>query len=253
MRKTLVTSLLSTSLLFVPAIASAGEQASCTQGQQHTLLSDIVVKNHLQALGGVERLKKVKTFQFTSAMQEGDKVSTSTVYRARPNLLRIDFSKDGKAGSKGYDGATAWYREGDAAAQPVPADKGAMLARKAQFDDALLDPQASGTQVTLAGVEDVKGAPAYKLVLTRGAGEVETRYIDQKSFLEVRRDYAGQHEGKAVTKSVYFSDYRKVDGVMVNHVTEWEHQGVKGRSTVTSARYDAPVDAAVFTMATPRS
>jgi hypothetical protein len=46
------------------------------------------------------------------------------------------------------------------------------------------------------------------------------------------------HEGKKVTKAMYFSDYRSVDGIMVNHLTEWEGEGgVKGKTVIESAKY----------------
>ncbi|MCP3136470.1 LolA-like protein [Pyxidicoccus xibeiensis] len=249
LRKSVVSSFLALSLTLAPTLAAAGEGQECTQGK---LTAQAVVDKHVKALGGRERLKAVKTFQLTTVIKEGDTVSTSTLRRVRPNLFRYDLDKNGVKTTKAFDGTQGWTVEGSAAPQRLDKDKNAMLADHALFDEALLDPKARGVTLALDGTEDVNGAPAFKLVLTRGADK-EVRYIDQQSHLEVKRIYAGTHEGKAFTKTIAFSDYRSVDGIMVSHQASWDADGKKGEKTVQSARYDAPVDAAVFKLQTPRS
>jgi hypothetical protein len=103
-------------------------------------------------------------------------------------------------------------------------------------------------------VEAVRGAPAYKLVVThKGGKDVETRYLDQKTMLEVRRVSRGEHDGKPYEKAAYFSDPRPVDGIMVNHVTEWESEGKKGKTVIQSVRFDGELDPTLFQMPRGRS
>ncbi|MFP2925449.1 hypothetical protein ACLESO_09550 [Pyxidicoccus sp. 3LG] len=249
LRKSLVSSLLTLGLTFAPALAAAGEGQECSQGK---LSAQTVVDKHLAAVGGKERLKAAKTFQLTVLAKEGDTATTINVQRVRPNLVRYDLEKNGVKTTKAFDGTQGWMAEGSAAPQRLEKEKSAKMAEGALFDDALLDPKARGVALELAGQEDVNGAPAFKLVLTRGA-DTETRFIDQKSFLEVKRTYAGTHEGKAYTKSVAFSDYRSVDGIMVSHKASWEADGKKGEKVTQSARYDAPINAAAFKFQAPRS
>ena len=249
LRKSLVTSFLALGLTFAPTIAAAGEGAECVQGK---LTLQTVVDKHLKAVGGKERLKAVKTLQITTQVREGDTVTTTTMQRARPNLVRYDMDKNGTKVSKMFDGQQGWVVEGSAAPQRLDKEKSTMMAEGASFDDALLDPKARGVALKLDGVEEVNGAPAFKLVLTRGT-TTEVRFIDQGSFLEVRRTYAGTHEGKAYNKALTFSDYRNVDGIMLSHRAQWEADGKQGEKVIQSARYDAPIDATVFKPATPRS
>ncbi|MFP2908553.1 hypothetical protein ACLESD_26565 [Pyxidicoccus sp. 3LFB2] len=249
LRKSLVSSFLALGLTFAPAIATAGEGAECKQDK---LSLQAVVDKHLAALGGKERLKAVKSVQTTAVATEGNTVTTINMVRARPNLVRYDMDKNGSKVTKVFDGKQGWLAEGSAAPQRLDKEKNTMMAEGAAFDDALLDPKAQGVAVKLDGVEEVNGAPAFKLVLTRGAN-TEVRFIDQQSFLEVRRQYSGIHEGKAFNKTVTYSDYRSVDGIMVNHRVQWEADGKRGEKVIQSARYDAPVDASVFKPAAPRS
>jgi outer membrane lipoprotein-sorting protein len=249
LRKSLVTSFLALGLTFAPAIAAAGEGAECVQGK---LTLQNVVDKHLKAVGGKERLKAVKTLQLTSVIRERDTVTTTTIQRARPNLVRFDMDKNGTKVSKVFDGQQGWVVEGSAAPQRLDKGKSEMMAEGASFDDALLDPKARGVALKLDGVEEVNGAPAFKLVLTRGT-TTEVRFIDQGSFLEVRRTYAGIHEGKAYNKVITYSDYRDVDGIKLSHRLQWEADDKQGETVIQSARYDAPVDASVFKPQAPRS
>jgi zinc protease len=251
LRKSLVTSFLAFGLTFAPALAAAGEGAECTQG--HKLTLQTVVDKHLKAMGGKERLKAVKNVRVTSVFKEGDAVvMTSTMQRARPNLVRYDSDKNGAKLTKIFDGQQAWMMEGSAAPQRLDKEKTSMMAEGAAFDDALLDPKAQGYALKLDGMEEVNGAPTFKVVLTRGT-TTEVRFIDPQSFLEVRRTYTGTHEGKPVDKVLTFSDYREVDGIMLNHRTQWAADGKQGERVTQSADYDAPMDAATFKPATPRS
>jgi hypothetical protein len=212
-----------------------------------------LVTRHLEAMGGEERLRSVRTCHVTSQKQDAQGQSTVSQYRARPNLVRYEFQKDGVQHVKAFDGKQAWLSE-NGAAKAMPAEKSQMMAEGAHFDDVLLDPAKRGVTLKLAGVEQVRGAPAYVLVLTRSGhkGE-ETRYLDQKTMLEVKRVVRGEHEGKPFVKTAWFSEQRPVDGIMVNHVTEWESDGEKGKSTVQRVRFDEELDPTLFKMPRGRS
>jgi|GEM_PF-2176727 len=248
-RRSLVSSLLALGLTFAPALATAGEGAECTQGK---LSFQTVIDKHLKALGGKERLKAAKSYQFTVVATEGDTVTTTTVRRARPNLVRHDTVTNGNQVTKLFDGSQLWMVEGSAAPRRVEGEKNKAMADGAFFDDALLDPKTRGVALAMDGVEEVNGAPTFKLVLTRGS-TTEVRFIDQKSFLEVRRTYAGIHEGKPYNKAISYSDFRTVDGIVVSHRLKWEGDGKHGEKVFQDARYDAPIDASVFKLAPPRS
>ncbi|MFO0960762.1 MAG: hypothetical protein U0800_25555 [Isosphaeraceae bacterium] len=66
-----------------------------------------------------------------------------------------------------------------------------------------------------AGVEMVDGKPAYKLVLTPAEGNPTTQYYDQKSGLLVRSDSKQKSPMGEIPVEVYYSDYKKVDGILM--------------------------------------
>jgi hypothetical protein len=241
--------LLTLCLALVPLLS-----AHASPGNQGALPGvNTLVARHLEAVGGEERLRSARTCQVTMQKQDAEGQATVTQYRARPNLVRYEHEKAGVRTVKAFDGKQGWLSE-NGAAKAMPAEKSQMMAEGAYFDDVLLEPAKRGVTVKLAGVEQVKGAPAYVLVLTRAGhkGE-ETRYLDQKTMLEVKRVMRGEHEGKPYTKTAWFSEQRPVDGIMVNHVTEWEADGKKGKSTVQRVRFDVELDPTLFQMPRGRS
>jgi outer membrane lipoprotein-sorting protein len=214
---------------------------------------ETIVARHLEAQGGAEKLRSISTLVARSKSYENGKLTaTTTVHRARPNMFRYDTEKEGKKLAKGFDGTAGWYVENGEVKDVEPA-KLEMMKQKADFDDALLAYQQKGVKVELAGVAEVNGSPAYKLRLTRASGEVEQRYIDRRSMLEVKRTMTYVHDGKKGEKTITFSDYRKVDGVMSNFTVEWEADGKKGKTVYEEIRWGAPVSPEVFRKPAPRS
>ncbi len=220
------------------------------------LTAEALVAKHLDAVGGVEKLKAAKTFTFKAKLIDAEGTGSLTAQRMRPNFMRYDSVKaNGNTFTKACDGNDVWLAE-NGKAKEVPAEKQAMLKKKAaDFDDALVDYQAKGHQVALGGEEKVAGAAAYKLVVTLADGSVETRYLDQKSLMEVKRTTVDtRYEGKKAEHTVLFSDWRKVDGLMVNFASQWEGEGGKtGKMILESASYSTPLTESVFKQTAPRS
>jgi len=230
--------------LVLPAVAAAGAPDKMTP--------EALLTKHFKAVGG-DKLKAAKTLKMVSTSYEGDKVSTVTVHRSRPNKMRYDVQKGDVTVTKLFDGTNGWYVEGAAEPKKVEEAKLAGMREKASFDDALFDHQKNGLKLALLGVGDANGARAYMLQVTRPNGDSEVRYIDQKSFLEVQRTMSFTWEGQKKEKVARFSDYRNVDGIMVNHVTEWESGDMKGKSVIQQVRYNVPVEDSVYQLGKGRS
>ena len=91
-----------------------------------------------------------------------------------------------------------------------------------------MDYAAKGTKIEAAGTENVEGKPTYKLKLTLKNGRVMHEWIDAKSFLEVKVEGTPRKlDGKMHPVSIYLSDYKKVDGLMIPHLIETRVEGVR--------------------------
>jgi hypothetical protein len=235
-------------LLATLALVAAAPTASADSKKAARAVSvDSVVADHIAAVGGLARLKAARSMTWTSVETGDGKTTRMTATRARPNLRRYEGEGAEGAWVKAFDGSQGWYQEGSAAAQLMPAEKVAMMREKAEFDDALIGWQERGYKVALAGKEQLASGWAYRLEVTSPSGGKQVRFIDTKSHLEVRREVNfTDHAGKAVTKIVTLSDYKRVDGIMINMTTEYEYEGKKFVSRVESIRFDAPIQLAQF-------
>ena len=89
------------------------------------------------------------------------------------------------------------------------------------IDGPLIDYAAKGVAVKLAGLDDVDGRKAYLLEVTLPSGASRRMWIDAQTFLDVRVDRPSTSPlTKGAPVSIYYSDYRSIDGVMIPHAIE---------------------------------
>jgi hypothetical protein len=202
-----------------------------------------VVADHFEALGGADKWLAAKTFSYTIADAKGDG-NSFTIQRKRPNLMRAEGVDEGEKVLKIFDGDKGLYVHGKER-KVVTGDKAKGMAAHAAFDDALLTYQKTGLKVELAGTEKVDGKPAHVVVLHHDWG-TETRYIDQATNYEVKRVIEMEHEGDKKTNVHYFTDYKEVDGVMVNHGLISEKDGERHEMVVKEISLNKELDDSLF-------
>lgn len=211
------------------------------------LTADQIVANHFEAIGGLAKIKAMTTLAVKGEFTEDGKTQAWAMVRARPDKLRKEGTHDGKAFIKMFDGAHGYISEAGAPLAPMPADKAAKMAQWAQFDDPLVDAAARGHKLELAAPEDVDGHKAHHVQLTLASGEVEHRFYDAGTFLEVQRRVTFKDkDGASKTKTVRPSDWREVHGVKFSFASEGELDGKKTRSVIKELVVDGPVDPSTF-------
>jgi outer membrane lipoprotein-sorting protein len=185
-------------------LATAGPAAAQT--------ADEVVTQHLNAIGGLAKLKSISTIRQTSEMTRDGTTMTVVIASKRPNLARQELSIQGKTIVQVFDGTTAWMinpftGSTDPVALTGPEEE---LSRdQATFDSPLVDYKARGTTVELVGTEDAAAKKVHHLKVTSKTGRVQDIYIDASTGLQTRvvtQTYQG-----AVDQT--FSDFKEVDGV----------------------------------------
>jgi len=97
----------------------------------------------------------------------------------------------------------------------LPADQAANIADQADLDGPLYNYRAKGFEVTLIGEEEVGGAMASKLKLTRPDHPDRFLFIDNVTDLIVKSEGQGTNPqtGQPVSMATMMSDFRDVGGV----------------------------------------
>jgi outer membrane lipoprotein-sorting protein len=216
--------------------------------------ADEIIAKHIDALGGLEKLKSVKTVRMTGKMTIGPGIEAPIVMEIkRPNAMRMDITVQGMVGTQAFDGSTGWTLmpfQGSTAPQQMAADEMKMAEEQADLDGPLLDYKAKGHTVELLGKEKVEGSDAHKLKVTMKSGVVRTIYIDAEHFLQLKDESKRTVRGAEMETETILGDYKEVDGMMFPHSIDGGQKGSPQRQklTIEKIELNVPIDDARFKM-----
>lgn len=205
---------------------------------------DRVIDRHFTALGGADKWRAATSMTYTISGEADGKVTVHKSIRQRPNMMRIENTMGDETSVKVFDGKVAAVSKAGKV-ETLEGDKAKGMAKYAQFDDILLDYKNSERTIELAGTEDIDGSPAHVITIA-GEGETETRYIDSKTFFEVKRVVSWKHGEESGEKVMFFTDYRPVDGLMVNHGLIGVKDGKKNEMKVSDIGFNKTYEPDVF-------
>ena len=222
--------------------------------------ADELVNKNIQAHGGVEKMKAIKSVKMTGKMTMGGGMEAPFSFqKKRPDKLRIEFVIQGMTGIQAYDGATAWALmpfTGSKDPQKMPEDDRKDLIEQADFDGPLVDYKDKGHTIEYIGKEDVEGTEAHKLKLTLKNGNVRYLFLDPETGLEMKATSLVKREGVETSVESFFGDYKEVNGITLAFAVEQKIQGQPGPSfLVENVEMDVTIDDSIFVMpaAAPQS
>ena len=215
---------------------------------------DDVIAKHLEARGGLDKIRAVQSIKMTGKMTVGPGIEAPiTLELKRPASVRLDITFQGNTGTQAYDGKTGWGISPMAAKkdpEPMSAEDLKDMEEQGDMDGPLVDTKAKGHKVELMGKEKVEGSDAYKLKLTLKSGDIHYIYIDADSYLELKTEAKRTVRGSEVETESVSSDYKEVGGLLLPYTIQ---QGAKGQPqkqtiTVDKIELNLPLDDARFKM-----
>jgi hypothetical protein len=184
----------------------------------HAQTVDEIVAKALAARGGIPAISAIKTERLTGHISFAlAPAGPFLVEIKRPGKMREEIDFGAKTLVQTTDGTSGWnLMITNGTGDPVALTAGEVrnMAGGADIDGPLLDYAKKGNRVELIGKEKVGGRDAYKLKVTDKTGDVRYDYIDANSYLEIKWEGQVENAGEKNTFASYFSDYRKVNGVM---------------------------------------
>jgi outer membrane lipoprotein-sorting protein len=212
-----------------------------------------LVARHIEARGGVARLKAVQTRRTTGVMSGVAPFDLPfTVEQKRPGFFRRELSIQGTPQITVFDGKGGWkidpFTTGNAKPQPLTPDDVKDLIEDADMDGALVDWASKGNKVEYLGQEKLEGGPAYKLKLTYADGRVSTIFLDTQSYQEVERVVTRKQMGQDIEMEVFTSGYTPVQGVSEPSRIDIGPKGSTQRMhlEITTVEVNVPMDDARF-------
>ncbi len=216
------------------AAPGAGESAS----------ADEVLQAYVEASGGNAALGRIQNRTTESKLSMGWLSASVKSTLVQPNLFLDEASMLAVSSSSGYDGRNGWKREGSKI-EPLQGTELARMLRGHSLDWHLKLPSWYPIRKRLPDAE-LGGAAVHVLELTASTGEKEIWRLDAKSgLLRQIEGFAFEKDKPPVKAITTFSDFRKIDGVVLPHKTTITDGKRTFIATVASLKHNQPV-------ATPR-
>jgi hypothetical protein len=180
--------------------------------------ADELIAKNIQARGGMEKMKAIKTMRITGRFEGGGGFTASVGQEnQRPNLLRETFTLQGMSAVQAYDGGAGWQIQpfgGKKDPELLGEDDVRDLLLDADFDGPLVDYKEKGSTVEYMGHDVVDGDDALRLKVTLKNGDILYCYLDPDTFIEIRREIQQFIRGSVRDRVVGFGSYKPVAGVM---------------------------------------
>jgi hypothetical protein len=235
-----------------PGLALAGLAVFAASAGAQT--AEQVIGRYLDARGGLERIRAVRSLRFTGKMKLGDVEAPLVVELKRPLRMRTEFEVQGRRVVRAFDGQKGWTVlpvPGLDRPRLMPEDESRDAREQADIDlSPLVDSEAKGYTIELRGREKVDGRDSYRLLVRAADGSERALLLDAKTALAVRSEEKRMMEGTLQEFVTVIGDYRPVAGLVFPHAIEVGPRGGAERQRLTFERIEVnpPLDDGRFAM-----
>jgi len=142
----------------------------------------------------------------------------------RPRKVRVELQFKGQTAVQVYDGANGWKLRpflNRHEIEPFSEEELKIASNQEDLDGPLVDYAAKGSNVELAGTENVEGRDTYRIKVTEKTGRTFHLWVDAGTFLEAEIEGQPRRlDGTDHPVEIYYRDYRTVDGLQFPFVME---------------------------------
>lgn len=224
----------------------AGLSLSATAADAMT--ADALVAKTLEASGGADKLRAIKSMHIVGRLRLGGGVEAKTEsFAIAPDKIRFEFSLQGLTAVNAWDGKQAWAIQpfqGRRDPQKTSDDDAKSLILAADIAGPLIDWKAKGSRIEYLGTEDIDGTDAHKLRITFKNGDSRVSFIDPDHFLEIRIEDHQIIRGQEQVNTTDLGEYAMVNGVYFPFE--------QGQNHIESIEVNTPIDASIFAFPTPK-
>ncbi len=218
--------------------------------------SEEIVRIHIAAIGGSERIRALSAVRATGRLTEGDATISFTMVAQRPNRLRMEYRYPTGTLIEATDGIhRPWRldtREPNTHVVPLDDLEAQAFTDDADFDDPLVNADRRIT-VEYAGKTKVDGQTLIRLLVTRHLSSSFFLFVDPQTYFIVRRIDPKPAVGLDRTELITdYSQFLPVNGVLTAHQTTISENGrVIQKAVIDSFEANPSLTADAFSAAAP--
>src|ERR1700682_4395990 len=214
---------------------------------------DEVIAKNIQAHGGMEKIKAVKTIRITGKFTQGSFRAAFAQENKRPDKVREEAIIQGLAGVQASDGKIGWQISpfgGRRDPELLSQDDLKTLQLDADIDGPLVDYKEKGHKAELVGHDSVEGTDCFKIKLSMKNGDVRYYYLDADSYLELKLEIQTTIRGTLQENELYYGDYEQVNGILYPFAVEQAQKGSASSAQISVEKIEQniPLEDAHFSM-----
>jgi len=225
--------------------------AICSSAFAQTL--DEIIAKHVTAMGGAEKLSKLKSVKITGQMNvmKMEIPVVTTIVQQRG--FRSETTVQGQTIIQVIDNDKGWSvnpMAGQTKAAPLPDEVVKSLSAETDLTG-LYNYKEKGQTLTLDGEDDLSGAKVYKVTVNLKNGGKRTNYISKDTYYILKIVATMNVNGQNVQSTNNQSDFRKVEGITYPFVSEVETSAMPGAAmamTIKTLEVNPKIDESIFVM-----
>lgn len=203
-----------------------------------------ILDRYIKVTGGADAYNAIKNrvSHATLNFETQGITAAVTVYLARPrNMYTVtDIQNLGKI-EQGTDGEVVWEMNPMSGPKIQEGDLRALMLRGANLDTQVKWREAYNS-AELAGTDEVDGEPCDKVVLTPAEGKPETRCYDKETGLLVRTEITVPTPAGEIPMTVFTSDYKEVDGILLPFHSRIDIMGQTRTLTLEKVEHNVEIE-----------
>jgi outer membrane lipoprotein-sorting protein len=208
---------------------------------------DEIVKKYTAA-NKLDKVANLKTIKITANMSMMGMEMPMVMWMKNPNKIKSVTTINGQDMVQVFDGEKGYVvspMTGSTDPVEMTPEQVKQTLRSSMFQNYLANYFKNG-QLALAGEENVKEKPAFKIKATSEGGTVIDMFIDKSSYFLVKTSTTTSQNGMTITLDSYPSDYKETNGFLIPMKTTTSAQGMDILITFTKVEVDIPMDDSLF-------
>ena len=208
--------------------------------------SDEIVNKHLEAVGGIEKIKSVTSIKMSGNLNAGGNKLPVSIQINDGKAFKVEFTAMGMTGYQIITNSKGWsFMPFGGQKKPEPMTEDDVKKSQDNLDifDALIFPKEKGNIVESLGKEELDGTECLKVKVTLKSGKEKTFYLATDTYFILKEIEKTTVNGAEIEQSTLLSNYKKISGVMLPYTMT---NNVQGEITFTTIEINPKIDTSIF-------
>ena len=221
-----------------------GDKVLENQSSADSINAKDIWKNYINAIGGVENLKKVNDRSTIMESNINGHNIVMTIYQKAPDKMKQIITTSAITQNIYFDGSEGIMEVGGKKMNITGREL-----EKLKYEsiiDFIINLDSLGVKIRYAGIEKINNNDSFKIELLLPSGSKIFQYFNPKTWLKVKQVEDVTAAQKTYQQETYFDDYREIRGVKYPYSIKESLGAQTMEVKVTSIKINSGLDDSLF-------